>query len=123
MKRRRAQTAVTLFSAVVAAALACSCSSTKQNPAISAFHIEAIQSGRASPTIDYKDPVLNQRKILLNAALNELTSGEIIAKLWKERARLPNDWFPLQAEKVHFLTPKMALEYRVIDEIAKPAKE
>lgn len=179
--------------------------------------MEAIASGRASPTIDYDDPVLNKRKIFLNAGVNELTSREIIVKLlyldqrssspidlvlstpggnfkdtfgiidimrslrapvntwalgscnsagalllaagtgkryafpnaiiiihgvkpvgkapadldqivqanyvriWKQRARLPDDWFPLRAEKAHFLTPEKALEYGVIDEIARPA--
>src|SRR5262245_1198729 len=81
MIRRNENSAVKLFSACVAAALACSCSSAKQNTALSAFHMEAIESGRVSATIDYNDPVLNKRKILLSASVNELTSREIIARL------------------------------------------
>jgi len=207
-----------LLAASIAIVSGNGCSITKQKAAVPAYHAEAIESGRATATIDYNDPVLAQRKILLNVAVNELTSREVVAKLlyldklndspidlllstpggsfkdtfgiidvmrslrapvntwalgscnsagalllaagtgrryafsnaiiiihgvkpagkyppeldrivqanyarvWKERTRLPEGWFPLHAEKVHFLTPEQGLEYGVIDEIAKPVK-
>ncbi len=45
-----------------------------------------------------------------------------IEALWKQRAKLPDGWFPLRGEVMHFLTPDEALQYGVIDEIAKPQK-
>ncbi len=45
-----------------------------------------------------------------------------IESLWKQRAHLPPDWFPLRGDLMHFLSSSKALEYGVIDEIAKPQK-
>jgi len=174
------------------------------------------KEGAPAPSIDFKDPVLNQRKIVVTAPLNELTAKEVILKLqyldslgtdpidlylktdggpiqdafavidvmralrsrvntwalgncnsagamilvagtgrrfaypnaviaihggkkvgrvppaylrvvdaqvqalWKQRAKLPAEWFPLRGDAMHFLPPEKALEHGVIDEIAQP---
>lgn len=44
-------------------------------------------------------------------------------RLWKEHAKLPSDWFPLKGGVLHFLTAERALQYGVIDEIAKPQQK
>lgn len=38
-------------------------------------------------------------------------------RLWHQTAALPEDWFPLLAESLYYLTPEEALEYGMIDEI------
>lgn len=45
-----------------------------------------------------------------------------VETLWKQRAKLPDGWFPLRGDVTHFLAADEALQYGVIDEIAKPQK-
>jgi ATP-dependent Clp protease, protease subunit len=42
---------------------------------------EGVKTGAVQPRIDFTDPVLNQRQIILTAKINELTAHELIAKL------------------------------------------
>lgn len=45
-----------------------------------------------------------------------------VNRLWHHYAHLPQAWFPLQGDQVHYLTPKQAMHYGVIDAIAKPPR-
>lgn len=40
-------------------------------------------------------------------------------RIWRERARLPDDWFPMTDDGMYYLTAEEALRFGVIDEIAK----
>ena len=43
-------------------------------------------------------------------------------KLWRENSSLPEDWYPMTAEKEYYLTAEQALNYKIIDEIMSPNK-
>jgi ATP-dependent Clp protease, protease subunit len=38
-------------------------------------------------------------------------------KLWHEHSTLPEAWFPMTADKMYYLSPQEALDYKVIDEV------
>ena len=42
-------------------------------------------------------------------------------RVWRERADLPDDWFPMVGGEEYYLSPQQALEFKLIDEIA-PAR-
>ncbi len=37
--------------------------------------------------------------------------------IWKNRADLPNDWFPMVGDEAHYFNAEEAIKYKVIDEI------
>ena len=39
-------------------------------------------------------------------------------RVWHERASLPDDWFPMVGGEEYYLSPKEALQFKLIDEIA-----
>lgn len=39
-------------------------------------------------------------------------------RVWRERASLPDDWFPMVGGEEYYLSPKEALQFKLIDEIA-----
>jgi ATP-dependent Clp protease protease subunit len=38
-------------------------------------------------------------------------------RVWRERADLPDDWFPMVGGEEYYLSPQQALEFKLIDEI------
>jgi ATP-dependent Clp protease protease subunit len=38
-------------------------------------------------------------------------------RVWRERAKLPDDWFPMVGGEEYYLSPQQALEFDLIDEI------
>jgi ATP-dependent Clp protease protease subunit len=38
-------------------------------------------------------------------------------RVWRERAKLPDDWFPMVGGEEYYLSPQQALEFKLIDEI------
>jgi ATP-dependent protease ClpP protease subunit len=43
-------------------------------------------------------------------------------RVWRERAALPDAWFPMVGGEEYYLSPQEALKFRLIDEIAPPRK-
>jgi ATP-dependent Clp protease protease subunit len=41
-------------------------------------------------------------------------------RVWRERANLPADWFPMVGGEEYYLSPQEALQFKLIDEIAPP---
>jgi ATP-dependent Clp protease protease subunit len=44
-------------------------------------------------------------------------------RVWRERANLPADWFPMVGGEEYYLSPQEALQFRLIDEIAPLRKK
>lgn len=42
---------------------------------------------------------------------------ERFEELWRRRAKLPEEWFPMTRDVAHYLSPEEALQYGIIDEI------
>jgi ATP-dependent Clp endopeptidase proteolytic subunit ClpP len=43
-------------------------------------------------------------------------------EIWRQRAKLPADWFPMVGGEEYYLSPQEALQFGLIDEIAKTTK-
>jgi ATP-dependent Clp endopeptidase proteolytic subunit ClpP len=65
--------------------------------------------------------------LMVHASLDEDTkrafSYEHLAldryeRIWRERAKLPDEWFPMTGGEEYYLSPDEALEFKLIDEIA-----
>jgi ATP-dependent Clp protease protease subunit len=44
-------------------------------------------------------------------------------RVWRERADLPDDWFPMVGGEEYYLSPKEALQFHLVDEIAPESKQ
>lgn len=52
-------------------------------------------------------------------SFDRLDSARIVA-LWREVARLPEDWYPLEDGEEHYLTARQAMGYGLIDAVVPP---
>lgn len=43
-------------------------------------------------------------------------------RVWRERANLPEEWFPMVGGEEYYLSAREALQFKLIDEIAPPRK-
>lgn len=69
--------------------------------------------------------------LMIHASLDEDTkesySYERLAleryeRIWRTRAALPDDWFPMVGGEEYYLSPQQALDFKLIDEIAQPPR-
>src|SRR5262249_34537191 len=44
-------------------------------------------------------------------------SQERYERVYQEKTRLPADWYPMTDDKEHYLTPKQALAYHLVDDV------
>src|SRR5262245_585631 len=47
----------------------------------------------------------------------ERLSQERYERVYREKTRLPVDWYPMTDDKEHYLNPKQALQYHVVDDV------